>query len=141
MVRCITVSNLCPLHIDLDNAETTDKIGIDPINEDAFNSLVTSDNLSIEVTDIDNVAVRLYKVDIGILINYNESLGSGTPFDMGDISVTHAICLIVCIDALITEVILIETITCHHKKIVTTLLYLLYFIISHICFPYANLCR
>ena len=118
MVRCVTVRNLCALHIHLDDTESTDEIGIDAIDSDAADGLVASDNLMIEVADIGNVAFQVYQVDVRVLINGNESFGLWTPADVRDIRVGEPVGLIVSIDALISLMILVESVRGQYEDII-----------------------
>ena len=60
MVGRVAVSNLCTLHIDLDDAKATEKISIDAVYTDALDSLVACNRLGIKVADIGDVAIGLY---------------------------------------------------------------------------------
>ena len=110
MRRLVGVCYLATLHIDFHNAEATNQIGIDAIHSNAANCFVARHQFVVEVADISDVAFQVYQVDIRVLIDSNESLGLWTPADMGDISVRKSVGLVVGINALVSLVVLIETV-------------------------------
>ena len=83
MIRGIAVTDLCSFHIDFHDAETTDEIGIDTINTDAADSLITSNHFCVEVTDVNNITVCFYEIYVGILINDNKTLGKDCLISVG----------------------------------------------------------
>ena len=139
MARCVTFSNLSFLHVDLDNAKATDEVGVDAFYADTLNCLVAYNRLIVEVTDIGDITLCIYQVDIRIAIDHDEALSLFAPADMRDIDIAHTIDFIVGNDALVYHVILIERARGPHEEIVACCLYLLWFSIRQVVAPSAYL--
>ena len=69
MTRLVGVGYLSTLHVNFDDTETTYQIGIDIINADAADSLVTSNGFAVQGRNIDDISVGFYQVDIRVVID------------------------------------------------------------------------
>ena len=106
-----------------------------------INRLVASDGLGVDVADIDDVAVGLYEVDVGIAIDGYQPLGLLTPAYQGDVGVAESVDFLLSDNGLVVLVILIEVVGGHHKEIVAGILYLLDIVIGQIIAPRADLSK
>jgi hypothetical protein len=89
---------------------------------DVVDSLALCECLGIKGTDIGNVLLQVHQVNVAVLINYYQSFGLLTPGDIGYIGIAECVDLIVGSDAMIVEMIAVETIRGSHKEGVTACL-------------------
>ena len=143
MVRGIGIGNLSLLHIDFDDGKASDQPGIDAINADIGDGLVFCRRFAEKGRDINDVSLGIYEVDVGVLIDSNQTLGLLAPADMGDMGVAQAVGTIVGRDALIIQIVLIETIGSQYKEVVASLIDILHLMVGQIMLPSADLrpCR
>ena len=87
MVRRIGLCNFSTLHIDLDNTESTDEVGIVSFDTDAVDCLVFCYRLRIQGRNIGDISIGLYKVDIGIVIDGYQTFGLFIPGDEFDVGI------------------------------------------------------
>ena len=85
--KVIGLADFSCLDVDFDDAELGSQIGVDTITVDVVDSFTACDGFGIDGADVDDVAVGLYQVDIGVAIDYHESFGLLAPADVGDIGV------------------------------------------------------
>ena len=127
------------MQVYLNNEVVSYQIGIDTLDTDALDGLVLCHRLAVEGRDIDDVAVGLYQVDIGVLIDGYQPLSLLTPGDMGDVGITETVHLVVGCDALVVQVILVEVVGSQYEEIITSLTDALYVAIGQMVLPRTNL--
>ena len=115
------------------------QIGIDTLYRDTVDSLVLCHRLIIERRDIDDIAICLYKIDIGVLINSYQSLSLLTPGDMCDMGIAEAIDFVVSVDTLIIQVILVEIIRSQYEEFIACLTDTLHLVIGKMVLPSTDL--
>ena len=91
------------------------QIGVDTLYRDAVYSLILCHRFIIEGSNVCDVAIRLYDIDIGILINGYQSFCLLAPGDMCDVGIAEAIDFVVSGNTLVIHVILIEIIRSQHE--------------------------
>ena len=84
------------------------QVSVDAINGNLIDRFVICHRFIVESRYIDDIAICLHQIDIGILINGYQALGLLAPGDMSDVGIAEAIDFIVGDDALIVQMILIE---------------------------------
>ena len=115
------------------------QIGVDTLYRDTVDSLILCHRFIVEGSDVCNVAIRLYDIDISILINGYQSFCLLAPGDMGDVGIAEAIDFIVSSDALVIQVVLIEIIRSQYEEVIACLTDTLHLVIGKIVSPSANL--
>ena len=109
------------------------------VDGNAIDGFVASDGLAVEVTDVDDISVGFYKVDVGITVDGNKAFCLLTPADECNMGVAETVDFIVGDDGLVVLIILIEVVGGHDKEIVASILYLLDIVIRQVIAPGANL--
>ena len=94
------------------------QIGVDTLYRDAVYSLILCHRFIVEGSDVCDVAIRLYDIDISILINGYQSLSLLAPGDMCDVGIAEAIDFVVSSDALVIQVVLIEIIRSQYEEVI-----------------------
>ena len=139
MRRGVGVCDLSLLHIDLDDGKASDQPSIDAIDADIGDGLVFCGRLAEQGRDICHIAFGIHQIDVGVLIDGNQTIGLLTPTDMGDMGITQTIDTVISRDTLIVEVILVKAVRSQYKEIVACLLDILYLMIGEIMLPGTDL--
>ena len=92
--------------------------GIDAVDGNLTDRLVFCHRLAIEGRYVCNVSLDIQQVNVRILIDNNQPLGLRIPGYMDDIDIAESIDLIVSGDAVVIQVIAVETVGGTDKQVV-----------------------
>ena len=106
----VRLADFSLLDVQFDDTESATEVCILSVDDDVIDGFVARQCLLVDVADVGDVAADVYKVDIGVLIDDDESLGLFTPSDDGDVCVAEAFDFVVSIDAVVLQIILVECI-------------------------------
>ena len=137
--QSISIADFPIRHIELDDAQSIAEIGEFAIHIDIVDGLVARDGGRIVIRQILHVPVLgVHQVDVGIVVEDEQPLGSLVVSDVLDIAVVQKIHLAEGLNALVVSVVSIEIAGSLHEYPVAGFFYFLHFAVRHIGFPVAD---
>ena len=101
----ICIAYLAIFHIHVNDTEGSSQQGVLTIYIYVVHGLVSSHRFRIIVRDVNNIAIAIHYVDVGIIIDYYKVFGILIPFDMRDGTIRQSIHFIKGLKALIIGII------------------------------------